>query len=253
MSASPLKVEVKGAALVLTLDRPKANIVDRAMMAALREALPRTDDKAIKAVVLQASGTHFSFGAAVEEHTPDQAPGMLADFHRLLKELLRLKVPVVSAVRGQCLGGALELVLTSSYVALAPHAKLGQPEVKLAAFAPFASVMLPVRVGQGRAERLLLSGEVVDAERAVAWGLADVVSEDPEKAAAAWVAEQLSPLSRVAVEYALKASRAELLPRVEATLDRLERLYVDGLLSTQDAKEGIAAFLGKRPAKWSGC
>lgn len=250
---SPVRVERSGAALVLTLDRPKANILDRAMMAGVAEALAQVGDRTVKAVVLQAAGTHFSFGASVEEHQPDQAPKMLATFHALMKQLLRLPVPLVCAVRGQCLGGALELILPSSYVALAPGAKLGQPEVKLAAFAPFASVMLPAKVGQGRAERLLLSGAVLDAQTAVAWGLADLVTDEPERAALAWVTEQLAPLSRVAIEHALRAARVELVPRAEAALDTLEAQYVGELLATHDAKEGITAFLQKRAPSWKNC
>lgn len=247
---SPVRVERSGAALVLTLDRPKANVLDRAMMAAFAEGLAQVSDPTVKAVLLQASGSHFSFGASVEEHQPDQAPKMLASFHALMKQLLRLPVPLVSAVRGQCLGGALELILPSSYVALAPGAKLGQPEVKLAAFAPFASVMLPAKVGQGRAERLLLSGAALDAQTAVAWGLADALAEDPEKAALAWITEQLAPLSRVALEHALRAARVDLVPRAEAALDKLERQYVQELLATDDAREGITAFLQKRAPAW---
>jgi cyclohexa-1,5-dienecarbonyl-CoA hydratase len=249
---SPLNAEVKDSALVLTLNRPKANIVDREMMAALHEALTQASDPSVKAVVLQAAGTHFSFGASVEEHTPEAAPKMLAEFHALLKEMLKLPVPMLAAVRGQCLGGAMELVLACSYVAVHPQAKLGQPEIKLASFAPVASVLLPMRIGQGRAEHLLLSGVSIDAPTAVQYGVADVMAGDPEAAVHAYVVEHLKPLSRIAITFALKAARAELIHRFETTIDRLEHLYVDGLLKTHDAKEGIAAFIQKRPPVWTG-
>ena len=191
--SSPLTAEVKDAALVITLNRPKANIVDREMMAALKAALKDVANPAVKAVILQAAGSHFSFGASVEEHTPESAPKMLSDFHALLKELLRLPVPMLAAVRGQCLGGAMELVLAASYVAVHPAAKLGQPEIKLASFAPVASVLLPLRIGQGRAEHMLLSGAAIDAPTALQFGLVDVVVGDPEAAAQAFVAEHLAP------------------------------------------------------------
>ena len=110
MSASPLRVwmEKDGGLLRLRLDRPKANIVDAAMIAALRSALfEHLPVARLRAVLLDAEGPNFSFGASVEEHLPDSCARMLHEFHAMVLKLLGSPVPVLVAVRGQCLGGGL--------------------------------------------------------------------------------------------------------------------------------------------------
>ncbi|MBM2828965.1 MAG: bamR, partial [Actinobacteria bacterium] len=129
MSANPLKVglEKDGSLLRLRLSRPKANIVDAAMIAALRSALgEHLPDARLKAVLLDAEGPHFSFGASVEEHLPESCARMLRDLHALILQILGSPVPVLSAVRGQCLGGGLEVVSAGHLIFAAPDAKFGQ-------------------------------------------------------------------------------------------------------------------------------
>lgn len=101
-----------GAALRLKLNRPKANIVDAEMIAALDAALSASaDDKDLVAVLIEAEGKHFSFGASVEEHLPESCAEMLGSLHALVKRMLNYPVPVLVAVRGQCLGGGLEVAM----------------------------------------------------------------------------------------------------------------------------------------------
>ena len=166
MSEAPLKavLERDGALLRLTLARPKANIVDAAMIGALSAALARHETgRAIRAVLLDAEGPHFSFGASVEEHLPASCAAMLAALHALVVAMIEFPAPILVAVRGQCLGGGLEVAMAGSMIFAAPDAQLGQPEMKLGVFAPAASVLLPYRVNAAVAEDLLLSGRSVDA------------------------------------------------------------------------------------------
>lgn len=253
MSEAPLQVwlERDGRLLRLRLDRPRANIVDGAMIAALQQALDRHAGlRSLRAVLLDAAGPHFSFGASVEEHLPDRFADMLTALHRLVLTLLGFPLPVLVAIRGQCLGGGLELACAGSRLFAAPGAALGQPEIQLAVFAPAASCLLPERVGRARAEDLLFSGRSAGADEALAMGLVDEVAEDPEAAALAWYQHHLEPRSASSLRFAVQAVRDGVLPRIRQRLAEVEALYRDGLMASHDAVEGLQAFLDKRPARW---
>jgi len=253
MSEQPVRVwiEKEGTLLRLRLSRPKANIVDGAMIAALRSALgEHRSDPRLRAALLDAEGSHFSFGASVQEHLPGSFEGMLRGLHELLRELMEFPVPVLVAVRGQCLGGGLELAAVGSRVFAAPGAMMGQPEMKLAVFPPAASCLLPERVGQSAAEELVFSGRSVGMEEALRIGLVDEVAEDPEGAAIAYFDRALAPLSASSLRLAVRAVRAGFLERVLPKLDEVERLYIEELMTTGDALEGLTAFLEKRPPVW---
>jgi cyclohexa-1,5-dienecarbonyl-CoA hydratase len=250
-AGAPLLVEEEGEILHLTLARPRANILDREMLGAIRRAMVE-HAPGRRAVILEGEGSSFSYGASVEEHRPEQAAAMLKELHGLLLDLMDPPAPLVAAVRGQCLGGALELVLCCSFVVAAPDAKFGQPEIKLGVFAPFASALLWSKVGLAHAERLLLTGRSIDAPTAQAIGLVDEVAADPTARAEGLVAEQILPLSGSSVRLALRAARLPIRAALEENLGRLERLYLDELMATHDGKEGIAAFLEKRAPRWEG-
>jgi cyclohexa-1,5-dienecarbonyl-CoA hydratase len=250
---SPLATwtEAEGRVLRLRLARPKANIVDAAMIAALDAALAgHADDRALSAVILDAEGPHFSFGASVEEHLPDQCAAMLGELHALIRRMLDYPVPILVAVKGQCLGGGLEVAMAGSLIFAAPDAQLGQPEIRIGVFAPAASCLLPERVGQAAAEEMLWSGRSLGAEEARAASLVQVVADDPAQAASDWVAEHLLPKSAAALRQAVRAAREGFAARMAARLDAVERQYLDDLMSTKDAVEGLNAFLARREAKW---
>ncbi len=253
MGAPPLQVtpEKDGALLRLRLARPKANIVDAAMIAALRSALDEhLDGPRLRAVLLDAEGPHFSFGASVEEHLPGSAAAMLRDLHAMIVRLVSSPVPVLVAVRGQCLGGGLELAAAGHRIFAAPGATLGQPEIKLAVFAPAASCLLPERIGQARAEDLLFSGRSIGAEEAHRIGLVDALADDPSAAALAYFDEHLAPRSAISLRFAVRAARFDYVERIRRKLAEVERLYLEELMATRDAVEGLNAFLAKRPPVW---
>jgi cyclohexa-1,5-dienecarbonyl-CoA hydratase len=253
MSDSPLKVwrERDGKLLRLRLDRPKANIVDAAMIAALDAALAEArEDSALAGVLLDHAGPHFSFGASVEEHLPAQCAQMLASLHALILLMVEFPAPILVAVRGQCLGGGLEVALAGGPIFAAPEAQFGQPEMRLGVFAPAASVLLPYRVNRPFAEDLLFSGRSVGAEEARAAGLVHTVFEDPETAALAWFNQHLAGKSAAALACALAAARGAMLREVRQRLAEVEQLYLDRLMATRDANEGLTAFLAKRKPQW---
>ena len=253
MSEAPIKavLERDGALLRLTLARPKANIVDASMIAALSGALARHEaDRAIRGVLLDAEGTHFSFGASVDEHLPASCGTMLATLHALVMAMVEFPAPILVAVRGQCLGGGLEVAMAGSMIFAAPDAQLGQPEMKLGVFAPAASVLLPYRVNAAVAEDLLLSGRSVGAAEAREIGLVHTVADDPAAAALAWFDAHLAGKSAASVRYALRAARLARIEAIRAGLAAVEKLYLQGLMNTRDANEGLTAFLARRPPVW---
>lgn len=253
ISESPLKVwlERDGALLRLRLARPKANLIDAAMIAALHSAFEtHRANSGLLAALVDHEGPHFSFGASVEEHLPAQCERMLKSLHGLLGLMLEWPRPILMALKGQCLGGGLEFAAASTLIFAAPDAQLGQPEIKLGVFAPAASVLLPLRVGQARAEDLLLSGRSISALHAATWGLVHEVADDPAAAALTYFEKNLLGKSAAALALAVRAVREPFAELARARLDHVEALYLDELMATRDANEGLQAFIEKREPRW---
>jgi len=249
----PLKIwsEADGRLLRLRLNRPKANLIDATMIAALDAALAEhVGNDQLSAVVLDAEGPHFSFGASVEEHLPGHCAAMLADLHRLVLRMVEFPVPLLVAVRGQCLGGGLEVALAGHLMFVTPDAALGQPEMKLGVFAPAASCLLPELIGPVRSLDLLVSGRSITGTEAASIGIAQAAVADPEHAALAYFKEHLEPKSASSLRYAVKAARLDYNFRVKEKIRTVERLYLDELMVTHDAVAGLEAFIAKRAPQW---
>lgn len=236
---------------VLTLDTPPANILDARKIEALTDVFHQAGEtKSVKAILFQAAGSHFSFGASVEEHLPGACESMIPAFHELFRALLAAEVACLAAVQGRCLGGALELVTPCLRIWAAGGATFGQPEINLGVFAPVASLMLADRVGRARAEELCVSGRIVDATEAHRIGLVDELTDDPAAAALDYARAQLLPKSASSLRLATRAVRLERRPALAEALDGVERLYLETLMATADAAEGLSAFLDKRRPQW---
>jgi cyclohexa-1,5-dienecarbonyl-CoA hydratase len=249
----PVRLESleNGAIWRATLATPKANILDMEKCEILSAIFSdAADEKGLKAVVIEGEGPHFSFGASVQEHLPDQIEAMLGGFHRLFYRMLDARVITLAAVRGQCLGGAMELAIFCHRLFATPDAWLGQPEIVLGVYAPVASVMLADRVGRSRAEDLLLSGRSVKASDGLSIGLVDELAEDPGAAALDYAREYLLPKSASSLRFAVQAARGGFDERVREELATVERLFLEELTRTADAQEGLGAFLEKREPKW---
>lgn len=253
MNDSPLKVQLEegGRLLRLTLARPKKNIVDAAMIRALRTALAEHKDRPdLAAALLDAEGPNFSFGASVEEHLPEQCAGMLKAINGLIIDMLAWPLPILVAVRGHCLGGGMEVACAGGLIFAAPDAHFGQPEIQLAVIAPAASCLLPERIGQHRAEDLLFSGRSMDAEEALAAGLIHAIHAAPEQAAKLYIETQLQPRSSFALRHAVWAARYEFTERMREKLDRVEKYYLEKLMQGEDPIEGLKSFIEKRQPVW---
>ncbi len=251
--AAPIRVEQLdgGAVWLVRLARPKANIVDAAMTDALRAVFADAHRTAsLKTVVLSSEGPNFSFGASVQEHLPANVASMLERFHGLIRVIAVAAVPVLAAVRGQCLGGGLELAAFCNRLFAAPDARFGQPEIALGVFAPVASLLLPERLGRSAAEDLCLSGRTIDAGEALRLGLCDAVVDDPEATALGYARDLLGRHSASSLRHAVRAVRGPFVAGFLRRLAELERTYLDELMATHDAREGIEAFVAKRAPVW---
>jgi cyclohexa-1,5-dienecarbonyl-CoA hydratase len=236
----------------VTFGCAKGNILDREMMSALRGVFQESRRAStLKAICIEGAGRHFSFGASVTEHLPGQVEGMLSEIRHLVFDLLGTHVVTMAAVRGQCLGGGLELASVCHRVFASHDAMLGQPEIALGAFAPIASIVLPERIGRSHGEDLCLTGRSVTAAEARAMGLVDELTpDDPADAAIAWAREHFSSRSASSLRLAVRAVREGLSQRLRLELPVLEAIYLHELMATADAVEGLRAFIDKRPPAW---
>ncbi|MBI4010680.1 MAG: enoyl-CoA hydratase/isomerase family protein [Candidatus Rokubacteria bacterium] len=248
-----VRFDLDGDVARLTLARPPLNILTIAMMETLNAALADIARRpTVKALVLAAEGRAFSAGVAIEDHQGDRVKPMLAAFHQIFRHLHALECPTVAAVQGPALGGGAELATFCDLVIASETATVGQPEIKVGVFPPIAALHYPTRVGQARARELLLSGRVLPARDAERLGLVDrvVPAGELSDAVAAAVAE-FTDKSAVVLRLTKRAIRLGRDEGFEAALARLETLYLDELMATQDAAEGLRAFVEKRPPVWT--
>lgn len=251
MTAVRASIERDGQLVRLTLAKPKGNILDAAMVAALRAgvaAVPRHGP--VKLVVIDHDGPHFSFGASVEEHLPEQVADMLGGFHALLREIEAMGVPTAAIVRGQCLGGGLELALVAGRIFADDTTWFGMPEVKLGVFPPAGTVLLPLRARVADVVHLVCGGQSVDANDARAMGICDQVNHDANAACLAWFDAHLATHSAPAIRHAWRAARRPYARALGEELAAVERMYLDELMSHRDPVEGLTAFVQRRTPTW---
>lgn len=239
-----------GKILLTRLARPKANILDAEMIGELQKGLEENVKASTRAIILSHEGPHFSFGASVEEHTWDKAKQMLETFHDLFRTIHELAVPVLVAVKGQCLGGGFELASFGHMLFAHPESKFGQPEIVLGVFPPMASLILNIKA-PALADEINLSGRVFSADEFKDAGLINKIDEDPESAAINFARKNFVPKSALCLRHAVRANRWRYDSALSSLLPQLEKQYVEELMSSADANEGIQSFLDKRPPKWS--
>lgn len=236
------------------LNDPKGNVIDSIMLKGFQEVLDEaSQEKHCKLLIFQGAGNHFSFGVSVEEHREEMAAEMLASFHNLFIRLSDLAIPVCSLISGQCLGGGLELASFAHFVFADESARLGQPEIVLAVFAPPASVILPLKMGYTYAEELLLTGRSITAQEAKQVGLVNEVYPDKntmEQKVTEWIGQHILPKSAVALRVATKVVRKRFTERLKEDLKYYESVYMNELMKSHDGKEGLNSFLEKRKPVW---
>lgn len=239
----------------IILDDGKGNILDHIMMDELQFVLDSFTRKGdLKLIIFEGSGKNFSFGASVEEHKKELVGTMLRVFHQLFYSLRDLSIPVLAKVSGQCLGGGLELALMCNFIFADKSARLGQPECILGVFPPPASILLPEKIGYARAEELLITGKTITGEEAKLMGLVNEIFNDKDslnEGLNTWIEKNILPKSASSLRYSVKATRIKLNHLLTNFLPQLESLYLNELMKTHDANEGIGSFLEKRKPVWA--
>jgi cyclohexa-1,5-dienecarbonyl-CoA hydratase len=237
----------------VSLNRPPLNILNIAMLRELRAAVDAlAEDRSLRVLVLRANPALrvFSAGVDVADHTADRVRDMIPLFDDVCCALAGFALPTLAVVHGNALGGGCELALSCDLVLAAEEASFGQPEIKLATIAPIAALRLPGLVGYRRAAELLFTGATLRASDAVRIGLINHAVPASELATAAQhLTGQLAGLSGAALRICKQALRQGE-SRWDASLEAVEQLYLDGLMATEDAGEGVAAFLEKRTPVW---
>lgn len=238
----------------IILNDPPGNVLDSAMITELQVALNGLASQPnVKLIHFTGTGDHFCFGASVEEHIRENAPAMLKGFHQLFYTLMDLAIPTVASLSGQCLGGGMELAIMCNVLFADETTRLGQPEIVLGVFAPPASAILPMKIGQTAADDILLTGASITPSRAAQIGLINEVYADKaamETGVNGWIEKTILPKSASSLRHAVKAARRQFNAILREALPALEKTYNDELMTTHDANEGIASFLEKRNPVW---
>lgn len=239
----------------IILDDGKGNILDQLMMSELQETFVSfRENNNLKLIVFEGEGKNFSFGASVEEHKKEYAADMLYSFHKLFYSLIDLSIPTLAKLSGQCLGGGMELALMCNFIFADKTLKLGQPEIIIGVFPPPASVILPLKIGLARAEDLLITGKTISATEAKENGLVNEIFENKDELELGintWIEQFIIPKSASSLRFAVKAARHNFNQTLLNLLPQLENIYVNQLMETNDANEGINSFVEKRKPVWN--
>ncbi|MBW1935806.1 MAG: enoyl-CoA hydratase/isomerase family protein [Deltaproteobacteria bacterium] len=236
----------------ITLNKPPLNVLNIAMMEEISDAIKKCgEDRNLKVLLFKAQGKCFSAGVDVGEHMGDLAPKMIEAFHKMFRLLNRTEIPTMASVYGSCLGGGCELAIFCDLVIAAESAKLGQPEIQVGVFPPIAAQIMPRIIGRKVASDLILSGRIIKASEALEIGLVNKVVKDEElETETRNFTEPYLKLSAEILRQTKSAMVAGLMDDFEASLKVIEEIYLDHLMKTKDAHEGLKAFLGKRKPVW---
>ncbi len=235
----------------ITLNDPPLNILDIEMLGELRDAIGRVSNDRHALVIDAAGEKAFSAGASVPDHLGARVGSMLQRFHDCFRALEKIEMPTIAVVRGAALGGGCELAMGCDFVLASERARFGQPEILLGVFPPVAAFQLSHLTPARKGLELLLTGDPVDATTAAALGMVNAVFalDGFDEAVNGWIA-RLSRQSASSLRFAKKAFRIAQGGDFEQRLAQIERLYLDELMKTLDANEGLAAFMEKRKPVW---
>jgi cyclohexa-1,5-dienecarbonyl-CoA hydratase len=250
--ASRIVSEIRDGVARITLNQPPLNVIDIPMMEELHHAISAVvGEPEVKIVVFDHTGKAFSAGVSIQDHVPGKVEFMLERFHGVFRLLDSLSAPTLALVDGMALGGGCELAVFCDMVLASDRATFGQPEIKVGVFPPVAAVLFPHLIGRNKALELLLTGDVIDAAEAKAIGLINrVFPAQTFKEQAAEFIRKLTSLSGPVLKLTRRAVDTALYKSMGEGLTTVEALYLEELMRTDDAQEGLKAFLEKRKPVW---
>jgi cyclohexa-1,5-dienecarbonyl-CoA hydratase len=247
-----INARLEGGLGTITLKRPPVNVLNIEMMDEIDDTLEDwLENRGLKVVLFDADGKCFSAGVDVGEHTGDLAPKMIESFHGMFRLMDRLGAVTVSSVYGSCLGGGCELAIFCDLVIADESAKFGQPEIQVGVLPPIAAQIMPRIIGRKAAMDLILSGRIISAQEAHSMGLINkvVAKGDLARETQDFLKPYLS-LSAEVLRITKKTVKAGLMDDLEPSLKAIEDIYLNELMKTNDAQEGLKAFLEKRSPEW---
>jgi cyclohexa-1,5-dienecarbonyl-CoA hydratase len=252
MAYKHIQTELKEGVATLTLNRAPLNVLNIEMMEEINSYLEGLKkEKSLKLLVVQAAGKAFSAGVDVGEHLGDLVYKMIEVFHKMFRLMDALQVPSIAVVNGSALGGGCELALYCDMVIATEKSKFGQPEIQVGVFPPIAALVFPRMIGRKKALELVLSGDIISAQEALALGLINKIV--PEATLAEEVngfIEKFKKMSGIVLKLTKEATLAGLNDDVDQGLKTIEKIYLERLMKTDDALEGLKAFLEKRKPTW---
>lgn len=238
----------------IALGPPPGNIITRRMIQEMTAEILRhrkSETSGVKAIVITGQGDHFSYGASVHEHKSELIKDVLPRFNELIAHLLECPVPTIAKVRGRCLGGGLEIAAACGMVIADDKATFATPEIKLGVFPPVAGILLPFLTSQSAASEIVLSGEEYSAAEMNWFGVVGRVTEgDLDGAVDEFITESILPKSASSLRFTNRVVMQGLAAHYRAHIRGVERMYLQDLMATRDANEGVAAFLEKRAPGW---
>ena len=252
MSYEHIEVSYENGLGTVTLNRPPVNVLNIAMMKEINNALDSwMENRELKVVLFNARGKCFSAGVDVGEHMGDLAPKMIETFHGIFRRMEKLGVLTVASVYGSCLGGGCELAIFCDMIVSSESAKFGQPEIQVGVFPPIAAYLMPRILGRKIASELILSGKIISAAECLEIGLVNrvVKEEELEPETVEFIKPYLNMSAKV-LHLTKKAITTGLKNDLEPASKLLEDIYLDELMSTYDAHEGLKAFLERRRPEW---
>jgi cyclohexa-1,5-dienecarbonyl-CoA hydratase len=253
-SFSTISVVLQKNSARITLNNPPLNVITPVMMEELIQSLAEIESNPdISIIMIDGKGSSFSAGVAVAAHTPDNLEAMLTKFHAVVRALISSKKITVSKVRGNCLGGGAELAMVCDLSYTGKRARWAFPEISLGCYPPVACAALAALIGQKRATELILTGRTIAGADLANIGLVTrVVPEYKLDATVEAVIAQLSKFSPSSLGITKKAIYSWDSIHFDKGLARAEKIYLEELIKTADAQEGINAFLQKRKPNWMG-
>lgn len=208
-------------------------------------------ETSIRLVVFEAKGKAFSAGVDVSEHMGDKAIEMIKTFHNIFRTMINLNKPTLAVVNGSAIGGGCELVTFCDFIIASDQSKFGQPEIQVGVFPPIACILFPQIIPGKKAMELLLCGSLISAQEAEQIGLinkcvpSDKLQEETDK-----FVNKLTGLSASVLGYTRKAALSRFNKDFLDYLTEVEDIYLNQLMKTEDAREGLKAFIEKRKPEW---